>query len=150
MSFMSLFEQSARNSVAISILNKMRHWLQGRQPEGLSGDEKKVVAEALEIIDSPQFEKIVIRSFQGLDSGLSSSVLPISVALQTVRNQLQSPDGITVSMNSIVSSNSPPESEVEKQKVIDFLNQAIEVISNSNLRVSAASNPLIKSYSKGL
>jgi hypothetical protein len=147
---MSLFEKSARNSVAISVLNKMRHWLQGRQPAGLSTEEKTVMKEALEILDAPQFENMVVRSFQGLDSGLNSSVLPISIALKVAIRQVQNGEeqSIAVSLRDLLSLNNLPESKLERDAVIDCLNQAIQVISDSNLNIS--SNPLTKSYSRGL
>jgi hypothetical protein len=148
MSYMSLFEKSARNSVAISVLNKLRHWLQGRQPEGLSYEEKNVMEEALEILESPQFEQMVIRSFQGLDSGLNSSVLPISIALATIRQIGDADRNVTASLQKLLSSDTLPESKIDRDKIIDFLNQAIQEISDSNL--NTGSNSFAMSHSRGL
>jgi hypothetical protein len=148
MSYMSLFERSARNSVAISLLNKMRHWLQGRVPEGLSDDERAVLKEALEVLNSPQFENIVIRNLQSVSSGLSSSILPISIALKVAISQTEDSQKITNSLGTLLSSSEAMASENVTAEVISVLNYAIQAVSDSNLRSSA--NPLIKSYSKGL
>jgi hypothetical protein len=149
MSYMSLFEKSARNSVAISVLNKLRHWLQGRQPAGLSDEEKNVMEEALEILESPQFEQMVIHSFQGLDNGLNSSVLPISIALKATIRQIEDVDqNVTASLQKLLSSDALPESEIDRNKIVDFLNQAIQVISDSNL--NTGSNSFAMSHSRGL
>lgn len=87
MSFMSLFEKSVRSSAAISVLNKRRHALQGRSNSDLSSEELSVLREALENIESPHLDRMVVHNFQGLDTGLSSSVGPISVALSTAAEQ---------------------------------------------------------------
>ena len=147
MSYMSLFEKSARNSVAISVLNKMRHWLQGRQPNGLSSEEKKVMEEALEILESPQFELMVIRSFQGLGDDLDSSVLPIAIAITSSAKQMNDTKNVE-SLKVIIRSNTPPKIQEEKDEVIGFLNQAIQVIGDANLQMGSSS--FVSSHSKGL
>jgi hypothetical protein len=147
MSYMSLFEKSARNSVAISVLNKMRHWLQGRQPEGLSCEEKNVIEEALEILESPQFEQMVIRSFQGLGDNLDSSVLPIAIAITSSVKQMNDTRNVE-SLKNLIKSNTLPEVQKDKDEIISFLNQAIQFIGNSNLQMGSSS--FVNSYSKGL
>jgi hypothetical protein len=147
MSYMSLFEKSARNSVAISVLNKMRHWLQGRQPEGLSCEEKNVMEEALKILESPQFEQMVIRSFQGLGDNLDSSVLPIAIAITSSVKQMNDTKSVE-SLKNLIESNTLPEIQKDKDEIISFLNQAIQVIGNSNLQMGSSS--FVNSYSKGL
>jgi hypothetical protein len=147
MSYMSLFEKSARNSVAISVLNKLRHWLQGRQPEGLSYEEKNVMEEALKILESPQFEQMVIRSFQGLGDNLDSSVLPIAIAITSSVKQMNDTKSVE-SLKNLIESNTLPEIQKDKDEIISFLNQAIQVIGNSNLQMGSSS--FVNSYSKGL
>jgi hypothetical protein len=147
MSYMSLFEKSARNSVAISVLNKMRHWLQGRQPEGLSCEEKNVMEEALKILESPQFEQMVIRSFQGLGDNLDSSVLPIAIAITSSVKQMNDTKSVE-NLKNLIESNTLPEIQKDKDEIISFLNQAIQVIGNSNLQMGSSS--FVNSYSKGL
>lgn len=57
MSYMNLHERTARSSVAITVLNNLRHWLQGRQGADLSDAEKQVILEAFDIIESQSFEQ---------------------------------------------------------------------------------------------
>jgi hypothetical protein len=147
MSYMSLFEKSARNSVAISVLNKLRHWLQGRQPSGLLDKEKNVMEEALKVFESPQFEQMVIRSFQGLGDNLDSSVLPIAIAIDSSVKQMNDTKNIE-SLKNLIKSNTLPEVQEEKDEIINFLNQTIQFIGNSNLQMG--SNSFVNSYSKGL
>jgi hypothetical protein len=134
MSYMSMFDQSTRNYTAISILNKLRHWLQGRGDNGLKESERHVLCEALEIVTSERFDKMVIHSLQSAGDNNSSSVLAISSALHKVLtskdNNMSLSDMLQLEypMSNIVNSNVLSETPATITKCITLLNEMIEVI----------------------
>jgi septum formation inhibitor-activating ATPase MinD len=144
MSYMSLFEQSARNSAAISLLNKMRHCFQDRQTDALSHEEKQAVIDALDILESNQLEQVVIHSFQGFGSGLRSSVLPLSMALFTAS---KGDTDLTSKLRMLLSFDTHQE-QGEKEAIIKWLGQAIQVIGDS--QPVATQNHFLRTHSKGL
>lgn len=82
MSHMSLLQAHARYSVAISVLNRLRHWLIGRKSAGLREEDKDILMESLEISESKNLsEKMVLYSFQAFGSHEHSAALELSDAL---------------------------------------------------------------------
>ena len=123
MSYISLLEKSARNTLAASLINKMRHWLQGRQPDGLSSDERRVLLKSLDILKYKQFDQMIIHSFRGIDNPLDASVLSVSMALSAACKS----ENLS-SLNQLLDSNQLPEDKAERDNYINLLNQAIQSI----------------------
>jgi hypothetical protein len=123
LSYISLLEKSARNTLAASLINKMRHWLQGRQPDGLSSDERRVLLKSLDILKYKQFDQMIIHSFRGIDNPLDASVLSVSMALSAACKS----ENLS-SLNQLLDSNQLPEDKAERDNYINLLNQAIQSI----------------------
>jgi hypothetical protein len=133
---MSLLEKSARNTVAASLLNKMRHWLQGRQPDGLSSDERQVLSESLGILESKQFDQMIIHSFRGIENPLNASVLSVSMAL---RNASEQGD---CSLKKLLDSNQLPEDQAERDNYINLLSRAIQAIGDFEVGLNSRSQKM--------
>jgi hypothetical protein len=89
MSHMSLLETHARYSVAISILNGLRHWLIGREGAALADEDKRVLLESLEMSESQNLsDKMVLYSFHGLGSHYQAAAIELSDAISKVLEQL--------------------------------------------------------------
>ena len=82
MSYTSLFEEAARNTAAITLLNKYRHVLQGRSGIVLNPNEKKTIIEALTINEPKNLSKAIIYSLQGSGNDLSGSIPSIGRAIK--------------------------------------------------------------------
>jgi hypothetical protein len=81
---MSLLEAHARYSVAISILNRLRHWLIGRE-EAVRKEDKAILLESLEISESEDLsDKMVLYSFHGFGSHQHAAAIEISDGVQKV------------------------------------------------------------------
>ena len=139
MSYMSLLEKSARNTAAASLLNKMRHWLQGRQKDGLSSDERGVLLESLDVLESRQLDQMIIHSFRGIENPLNVSVLSISIAL---RNASEQEDCQLSKLKQLLESNQLPEDQSERENYINLLNQAIQVIGDSEIGLNSHSHKM--------
>jgi len=124
---MSRFEKSARNSVAASILNKMRHWLQGREPGGLSDEERAVMEKALQLIATPSFSETVLHSFRGGVGGLSFATLAISNALYAAA---QGDTEILRTLERALAVNTASEGNLPHEAMIELLNRAIGATSH--------------------
>lgn len=84
MSHMSQLEAHARYSVAISILNRLRHWLIGRE-EAVRKEDKDIFLESLEISESEDLsDKMVLYSFHGFGSHQHAAAIEISDGVQKV------------------------------------------------------------------
>lgn len=140
MSEMSYFEKTVRNTVAVSILNKTRHWMQGRPKSELSIEEKSVLKEALDILDKKQFNKMIVHSFRGIDDGLNSSVLSISDSFEST--QYKNKDTIKNHLQASLESQFQLD-QSQKDEIIDFLGKAIQSI--SDVTTSYESNPIMMS-----
>ena len=141
MSYMSLLEKSARNTAAASLLNKMRHWLQGRQADGLSSDERQVLLESLDLLESKQFVQMIIHSFRGIENPLNASVLSISMALHNANGQDE--DGCQRShLKQLLDSNQLPEDQATRENCINLLNQAIQAIGDFEIGVNSHSHKM--------
>ena len=101
----------------------MRHWLQGRQPDGLSSDERRVLLKSLDILKYKQFDQMIIHSFRGIDNPLDASVLSVSMALSAACKS----ENLS-SLNQLLDSNQLPEDKAERDNYINLLNQAIQSI----------------------
>lgn len=88
MSHKSLLETHARYSVAISILNSVRHWLIGREGASLRQEDRDVLLESLDISESPTLsDKMVLYSFHGFGSHQHSAAIELSEAVNKVLEQ---------------------------------------------------------------
>ena len=84
MSHMSLLETHARYSVAISILNRLRHALIGRA-DAVRKEDKEILLESLEITESEKLSgKMVLYSFHGFGSHRHAAAIELSDGVQTV------------------------------------------------------------------
>jgi hypothetical protein len=84
MSHMSLLETHARYSVAISILNRLRHWLIGRE-DAVKQEDKETLLESLEISESENLsDKMVLYSFHGIGSHKHAAALELSDGIKKV------------------------------------------------------------------
>ena len=89
MSHMSLLETHARYSVAISILNKLRHWLIGRNGAPLGEEDKNILLESLEMSESQNLsDKMVLYSFHGFGSHQDAAAIELSDAITNVLEQV--------------------------------------------------------------
>lgn len=131
MSYMSLFEKSAKNTAAISILNKVRHWLQGRKNSELRQEEKAAFLEASQHSKENRFENLVIYSLQGLGDDLLASAPQINAALTTAAREFRPDDGLYDETIKAVSSAQVPSNEAKKRRMIEYLEFAVSAISNS-------------------
>ena len=78
MSHMSLLETHARYSVAISILNRLRHCLIGRE-NAVSKEDKDILLESLEITESEDLShKMILYSFHGFGSHRHAAAIELS------------------------------------------------------------------------
>lgn len=146
MSYMSLLEKYARNTTAASLLNKMRHWLQERQVEGLSDEERQILIKSLDMVESKKFDQMVIYSLRGINSPLRASILPISCAFNIASKQLTKNSQLQ-KLRELLNSNQLPKEKGERESFIKLLDQAIQIISNSDM---APSPQFEKIHSKGL
>ena len=87
MSYTSLFEEAAKNTAAITLLNKFRHVLQGRTGVELNQAEKNTILEALTINDPSNLSKAIIYSLQGSGNDLSGSIPSIGRAIEKALRQ---------------------------------------------------------------
>jgi len=82
MSSMSLLETNARYSVAISILNSFRHWLQGREEADFNDEDKEIFLESVDMNQSDKLSpKMILYSFQGFSNSEHSAAIELSEAL---------------------------------------------------------------------
>ena len=64
MSYMSLIEKRAKCSISISLLNKVRHWFQGRESISLTEKDREIIRESLDFDKKEQFSKAILYSLQ--------------------------------------------------------------------------------------
>jgi hypothetical protein len=124
------FEQLAKESLAVSLLNKMRHWLQGRNQDELSISEHQVLEKVFEIIEFRRFEEMVVNSFQSTGFELSSSIVPISLAIYAITGD---DSGKIAMLKKLLLITRLPDNESDKKSAIEFLNQAIQIIGEGSL-----------------
>lgn len=146
MSSMSFFEQSARNSAAMSILNKKRHFLQGRPGSSMTSEELDVLKEAITSIEKPNFEYMVVNNFQGVNIGLHSAITSVSVALRTAAEQ----SGIQVKeLSKLLLDDEYLAQQPDKKSLAEkILSDAIQASSSFETSIENFEN--LDSYSKGL
>jgi hypothetical protein len=146
MSYMTLFERSARNATAISLLNKTRHLLIGRDEEVLSDEEIDTLRSAINWINSPNLSQMVIHSFQGFEESRHSFALEIYEALNAAIEGTNSNALKTALPNLTSFLDKKQLEESEKQKVRGLLEAMMKNIN----QVGAARSRLEKVSSKGL
>jgi hypothetical protein len=84
MSHMSLLETHARYSVAISILNRLRHCLIGRE-DVVRKEDRDILLESLEITESQDLsDKMVLYSFHGFGSHQHAAAIELSDGVKKV------------------------------------------------------------------
>ena len=84
MSHMSLLETNARYSVAISILNRLRHCLIGRE-DVVRKEDRDILLESLEITESEDLsDKMVLYSFHGFGSHRHAAAIELSDGVKKV------------------------------------------------------------------
>jgi hypothetical protein len=82
---MSLLETHARYSVAISILNRLRHALIGRADAVVRKEDREILLESLEITESERLSgKMVLYSFHGFGSHRHAAAIELSDGVQKV------------------------------------------------------------------
>jgi hypothetical protein len=84
MSHMSILETQARYSVAISILNRLRHCLIGRE-DVVRKEDRDILLESLEITESQDLsDKMVLYSFHGFGSHRHAAAIELSDGVKKV------------------------------------------------------------------
>ncbi len=82
MSYMNLLETNARYSVAISILNSFRHWLEDREGTDFSEEDKEIFLESVDMNQEEKLSpKMILYSFQGFSNNEHSAAIELSDAL---------------------------------------------------------------------
>jgi hypothetical protein len=132
MSHMSLLETHARYSIAISILNSLRHWLIGREGGSLRKEDRDIFLESLEISESPTLsDKMVLYSFHGFGSHQHSAAIELSEAINKVLEQFdESVRGAYLdALRRALEVEAPGDlNETEKGQAIAFVTRAMYVI----------------------
>lgn len=125
MSYTSLFEEAARNTAAITLLNKYRHVLQGRSGIALNPSEKKTIVEALTINEPENLSKAIIYSLQGSGNDLSGSIPSIGRAIKKALELNQNQNLPELIRNSINGKKLPPEHNDETIKFIEIVMEIV-------------------------
>ncbi|MCG6552047.1 MAG: hypothetical protein L7F77_06945 [Candidatus Magnetominusculus sp. LBB02] len=87
---MSLIESGARNTVAMSALNKLRHKLQNREGVNMTSADYTLINKSIEICQSDRLTKdMIIYSFYSVGNITESSALELSDAIETAHNNLR-------------------------------------------------------------
>lgn len=140
MSHMSLLEANARYSIAISILNKVRHWLLGREGAFIEDDDKKTFLESLDINQNPVLsDKMILYSLQGFGNYEQSAAIELSEAiagaLKTV--DLARKEEYIESLKKVLeSSDANSLDAVEKSCAMELVTTAMHVINAQTSRKS--------------
>ena len=121
MSYTSLFEEAARNTAAITLLNKYRHVLQGRSGITLNPNEKKTIIEALTINEPKNLSKAIIYSLQGSGNDLSGSIPSIGRAIEKALELSQNQNLPELIRDSTNGTKLPPEYNDEAIKFIEIV-----------------------------
>lgn len=132
MSHTSLLQSHARYSVAISVLNRLRHWLIGRKGASLRKEDQDILMESLEISESKSLsEKMVLYSFQAFGSHENSAALELSDALNKALEVIGS-DRAAAASNSfrkaLESSDLESLDRAEKELAIELVTKTMYVI----------------------
>jgi hypothetical protein len=124
MAQLNLFEMRTRNAIAISILNKVRHWLLGRVNDQISR-EREIMRESLmlEIEREKKFSQAILYSMQSCKSRKEASALQISEALHAACDLI---------------SKDPH----EKQKICKSFERAMNVTNTNNINEDDYKNSL--------
>jgi hypothetical protein len=127
---MSLLETQARYSVAISILNRLRHWLIGRE-DAVREEDKEILLESLEISESENLsDKMLLYSFHGFGSHKHAAALELSdgikkVIEETTRNRR---DYLEALKKAIESQDIRDLNEDDKSLVTELVTKAMFII----------------------
>jgi hypothetical protein len=129
---MSLLETHARYSVAISILNKLRHWLIGRDGADLGEEDKNILQESLEMSESQNLsDKMVLYSFHGFGSHQDAAAIELSDAITNVLEQVDQDKRriyLDTLKKALESENIDALDPAEITLAIEFVTQAMYVI----------------------
>ena len=140
MSYTSLFEEAARNTAAISLLNKFRHVLQGRNGITLDTKEKNAIKEALTINEPRHLNLAIIYSLQGGGNELKGSVPSLGRAIEkALEKNASDKKQLFELINDSIAGNIP--SPEQKAKTISFIETVMEIIGERD-RESVKRNPL--------
>lgn len=122
MSHLNLFEMRTRYSIAVSILNKFRHWLLGRIDEQIS-KEKEIINESLVLGDKEKFLDSVLYSLHGYGNKERAAAVQISEVIDSALEFIS------------------PESE-KKAEVFDSLKRTLKEDNAKNIRETDRKNSL--------
>ncbi len=133
MSYMSLFEKKAKFSIAISILNKTRHWLQERPNTNLTDKDRDILTESLDLDTKEQFAKAVLYSLQGYRDKQKSVVVQLESAINSALElKSKNPEEKEVYSKSLRKAFSTTDckdlGDDTKQHATDLLTKAIHII----------------------
>lgn len=94
MSHLNLFEMRARYSIAISILNKVRHWLIGRITTPIA-KEKEILRESLdfELEWEKKIPQAILYNFQSYNNKQQAAAIHISEALTEASAEISEESG---------------------------------------------------------
>lgn len=107
MSYMSLIEKRAKCSISISILNKVRHWFQGRESIILTNKDREIIRESLDFDKKEQLSKAILYSLQAYGDKHRSVAFQIGNVFNAVLNVIS-------------------DDEIEQKKYINSLKVALE------------------------
>ncbi len=86
------------------------------------------------ILESRQFDQVIIHSFRGIENPLNASVLSISMAL---RNASRQENYQLSNLKKLLDSNQLPEDQAEREGYINLLNQAIQAIGDFGIGLNS-------------
>jgi len=135
MSYMTKLEKHARQSVAMSVLNGMRHWLMGREESTFTDNQRAILRDALEFSEGASASgKMLFYSFRGIGRDKRPASVQLYRALERASNINQAE--ADRSMQSIkhaleVSENSRIDKE-SLDAALDLIEKAMHLISSES------------------
>jgi hypothetical protein len=135
MSYLSLFEMRARYSIAISILNDVRHWLLGRSESDIS-KEIEILKEALDLEDKEKSTEWIMYRLQGYTDKKKAATAQISEVFQSALERFpHETDQRKQVMDSLRSTlNSKSISDIDKddkERTLDLITTSIDIIGSA-------------------
>ncbi|MDQ5826817.1 MAG: hypothetical protein M3441_21790 [Chloroflexota bacterium] len=132
MSHKSSLQAHARYSVAISVLNRLRHWLIGREGAGLRKDDQDILLESLELSESRNLsEKMVLYSFQAFGNHEHSAALELSDALNKALEIIGGDRGVAASeafKKALESGELESLDQAEKESAVELVTKTMYVL----------------------
>lgn len=137
MSSINLLEMNARYAVAISLLNKFRHWLQGREGAKFLDSDKDIFLESINMNQEDKLSpNVILYSFRGFGKNEHSAAIELSGAISQAINKTFNSDSqkaqtsIEKLKNILETKNFNSITEEEKEDVLKLVTGTMQVISD--------------------